>query len=195
MHCERHPVNVILGASTELSEIIFLPVQRHRGMTGGREPGHTRDTWDTRAHTGTRITQTNLTSIQTHQHTRTTARRLSPRPTQQPASPGADLSRYRISLVPACDSSVLSCRQMFAVANDSALRIQLCEKDLLVSHLPSLAPTAAPRVSGARSSAAPCGPAAEALTCYLCRIRRAPAALPARAALGKALPRRHAGRL
>ena len=35
------------------------------------EPGHTRDT---RAHTGTRITQTNLTTIQTHQYTRTSAR-------------------------------------------------------------------------------------------------------------------------
>ena len=34
------------------------------------EPGHTRET---RAHTGTRITQTNHTTIQTHEHTRTTA--------------------------------------------------------------------------------------------------------------------------
>ena len=45
------------------------------------EPGHTRYT---RAHTGTRITQTNLTSIQTQRHTRTTTRRPKPRPTQQP---------------------------------------------------------------------------------------------------------------
>ena len=35
--------------------------KKHRG-----EPGHTRDT---RAHEGTRITQTNLTTIQTHQPT------------------------------------------------------------------------------------------------------------------------------
>ena len=34
------------------------PVKRHRG-----EPGHTRDTRDTRAHAGTRITRTNLTTI------------------------------------------------------------------------------------------------------------------------------------
>ena len=33
--------------------------------------GHTRET---RAHTGTRTTQTNLTTIETHEHTRTTAR-------------------------------------------------------------------------------------------------------------------------
>jgi hypothetical protein len=39
------------------------------GIRGtGLEPGQTRDTGDTRAHTGTRITQTNLTTIQTHQH-------------------------------------------------------------------------------------------------------------------------------
>ena len=35
-----------------------VPVKRHRG-----EPGHTRDTRDTRAHAGTRITRTNLTTI------------------------------------------------------------------------------------------------------------------------------------
>jgi hypothetical protein len=57
--------------------------------TGKKTPGgaetHTGHTRDTRAHTGTRITQTNLTTIQTHQHTtRTTARRPKPRPTQQP---------------------------------------------------------------------------------------------------------------
>ena len=34
-----------------------VPVKRHRG-----EPGHTRDTQDTRAHAGTRITRTNLTT-------------------------------------------------------------------------------------------------------------------------------------
>ena len=43
------------------------PVKRHRG-----EPGHTRDTRDTRAHAGTRITRTNLTTIHsnptTHPH-------------------------------------------------------------------------------------------------------------------------------
>ena len=35
-----------------------VPVKRHRG-----EPGHTRDTRDTWAHAGTRITRTNLTTI------------------------------------------------------------------------------------------------------------------------------------
>ena len=39
------------------SLLLQCPVKRHRG-----EPGHTRDT---RAHTGTRLTQTNLTTIQT----------------------------------------------------------------------------------------------------------------------------------
>ena len=62
-----------------------VPVKRHRG-----EPGHTRDT---RAQTSTRKTQTNLTTIQTHQNTRTTARRPNPgpnpRPAQQPMSTAA----------------------------------------------------------------------------------------------------------
>ena len=77
-----------------------VPVKRHPGT----HRGHTRDT---RAHTGTRITQTNLTTIQTQRHTRSPARprdgrnrgRLnsrrpgadrSPRPTQKrppPANP------------------------------------------------------------------------------------------------------------
>ena len=43
---------------------LTVPVKRHRG-----EPGHTRT-----GHTGTRFTQTNLTTIQTHQ------------PTQQPTA-------------------------------------------------------------------------------------------------------------
>ena len=55
-----------------------VPVKRHRGERAGT---HTRDT---RAHTGTRITQTNLTTIQTQRHTRTTTRRPKPRSTQQP---------------------------------------------------------------------------------------------------------------
>ena len=42
----------------EASENSLLPVKRHRG-----EPGHTRDTRDTRAHADTRITRTNLTTI------------------------------------------------------------------------------------------------------------------------------------
>ena len=44
-----------------------LPVKRHRGAAACvREPEHKRETKrDTRAHTGTRITQTNLTTIQT----------------------------------------------------------------------------------------------------------------------------------
>ena len=40
-----------------------------------KDTGGSRDTHGTRrAHTGTRITQTNVTTIQTHQETRTTAR-------------------------------------------------------------------------------------------------------------------------
>ena len=46
--------------------------------TGKKTPGgagtHTGHTRDTRAHTGTRITQMNLTTIQTQRHTRTAAR-------------------------------------------------------------------------------------------------------------------------
>ena len=61
------------------SQKLLVTVKRHRG-----EPGHTRDTQDTRAQTGTRITQTNLTTIQTQRHTRTTTRRPKPRPSQQP---------------------------------------------------------------------------------------------------------------
>ena len=42
-------------------------VERHRFVLPGDgtvpEPGHTRDTRDTRAHAGTRITRTNLTTI------------------------------------------------------------------------------------------------------------------------------------
>ena len=42
------------------------PVKRHRG-----EPGHTRDTRDTRAHAGIRITRTNLTTIHPNPKTQT----------------------------------------------------------------------------------------------------------------------------
>jgi len=68
------------------------PVKRHRG-----EPGHTRDTRDTRTHKGTRTTQTNLTTIQTHQqHTpRTSARRPKPRPTQQPLGMSQSFAKFR----------------------------------------------------------------------------------------------------
>ena len=52
-----------------------LPVKRHRG-----EPGHTRDTRDTRAHAGTRITRTKLTTIHPNPTTHIPARK--PRPTQ-----------------------------------------------------------------------------------------------------------------
>ena len=52
--------------------VLYVPVKRHRG-----EPGHTRDTRDTRAHAGTRITRTNLTTKHpnptTHPHDRATA--------------------------------------------------------------------------------------------------------------------------
>ena len=44
-------------------------VKRHRG-----EPGHTRDTRDTRAHAGTRITRTNLTTIHPNPTTHTCTR-------------------------------------------------------------------------------------------------------------------------
>ena len=51
--------------------VFSVPVKRHRG-----EPGHTRDTRDTRAHAGTRITRTNLTTNHpnptTHPHDRAT---------------------------------------------------------------------------------------------------------------------------
>ena len=68
-----------LTISVQKLLVMELPVKRHRG-----EPGHTRGTQDTRAQTGTRITQTNLTTIQTQRHTRTTTRRPKPRPGQQP---------------------------------------------------------------------------------------------------------------
>ena len=58
---------------------VFLPVKRHRG-----EPGHTRDTRDTRAHAGTRITRTNLTTIHPNPKTQTRTAARKPRPTQQP---------------------------------------------------------------------------------------------------------------
>ena len=44
-------------------------------------------------HTGARITQTNLTTIQTQRHTRTTTRRPKPRPTQQPQARSRPLPR------------------------------------------------------------------------------------------------------
>ena len=44
--------------------VLPVPVKRHRG-----EPGHTRDTRDTRAHAGTRITRTNLTTIHPNPYT------------------------------------------------------------------------------------------------------------------------------
>ena len=49
-------------SSTKLFKRLRMPVKRHRG-----EPGHTRDTRDTRTHKGT---QTNLTTNRTHQQTR-----------------------------------------------------------------------------------------------------------------------------
>ena len=69
-HCrgvlvQRHVANA-RRCSTIVLNPAALPVKRHRG-----EPGHRRDK---RAHTGTRITQTNLTTIQTHYYS-TPARR------------------------------------------------------------------------------------------------------------------------
>ena len=56
--------------------LLTLPVVQY--CTGKKTPGgagtHTGHTRDTRAHTGTRITQMNLTTIQTQRHTRTAAR-------------------------------------------------------------------------------------------------------------------------
>jgi len=82
------PPGVFLPGSPRTG--VFLPVKRHRG-----EPGHTRDTRDTRTHKGT---QTNLTTNQTHQQQtpRTSARRPKPRPTQQPQA--------RSQPLPAADS-------------------------------------------------------------------------------------------
>ena len=51
-------VNVVRDRETVNNLLENYPVKRHRG-----EPGHTRDTRDTRAHAGTRITRTNLTTI------------------------------------------------------------------------------------------------------------------------------------
>ena len=56
-----------------------VPVGKKTPGGAGTHTGHTRDT---RAHTGTRITQTNLTTIQTQRHTRKTTQRPNPRPTQ-----------------------------------------------------------------------------------------------------------------
>jgi hypothetical protein len=82
----RSPTSAILRFNARPG-FIHVPVKRHRGLSGyvshgntetGKktpgEPGHTRDTQDTRAQMGTRITQTNLTTIQTQRHTRTSAR-------------------------------------------------------------------------------------------------------------------------
>ena len=70
-----------------------VPVKRHRGSrdTHGTHTGHAGAQGHT-DHTAF-VTQTNLTTIQTHQHTtRTSARRPKPRPTQQPQArlPAAD---------------------------------------------------------------------------------------------------------
>ena len=57
------------------------PVKRHRG-----EPGHTRDTRDTRAHAGIRITRTNLTTIHPNPKTQTRTKTAtdSTEPQEQP---------------------------------------------------------------------------------------------------------------
>jgi len=72
------------------------PVASNPLPTGKKTPGGAgTHTGHTRAHKDKRTTQTNLTTIQTHQRTtRTSARRPKPRPTQQPVSrkPGADRS-------------------------------------------------------------------------------------------------------
>jgi len=76
--CPRHEQGRMSTRAVVGVDLSSLPVKRHRG-----EPGHTRDTRDTRTHKGT---QTNLTTNQTHQQQtpRTSARRPKPRPTQQP---------------------------------------------------------------------------------------------------------------
>ena len=60
-------------------------VKRHRG-----EPGHTRDTRDTRAHAGTRITRTNLTTIHSNPTTHPHRDRLNSRKNSR--KPGVDRS-------------------------------------------------------------------------------------------------------
>jgi len=57
---------VCVTSNTQETDITRIHIYWSGGT--GLEPGQTRDTGDTRAHTGTRITQTNLTTIQTHQH-------------------------------------------------------------------------------------------------------------------------------
>ncbi len=70
-----------------------MPVVQYR--TGKKTPGGAGTR--TRTHKGTRTTQTNLTTIQTHQqHTpRTSARRPKPRPTQQPQEVPVEFCRAR----------------------------------------------------------------------------------------------------
>ena len=98
--------------------------EKHRGSrdTHGTHTGHTRGA---RAHTGTRITHTNLSTIPTHQapthlastntpsHTQhTTARaasraRPNPRPTQpQPRRPGADRTPLGVGAVSVTPTSI-----------------------------------------------------------------------------------------
>ena len=77
----------------------YTEIQNQKKDTGGsRDTHHTGHTRDARAHTGTRITQTNLTTIPTHQRTqtrtRTTARQPKPRPTQQPQPRSRYLSTW-----------------------------------------------------------------------------------------------------
>ena len=73
--CRCRPVDDVVGAVVG------------NGYTGKKTPGGAgRHTGHTSAHADTRRTQTNLTSIQTQRHTRTTARdsrNPKPRPTQQ----------------------------------------------------------------------------------------------------------------
>ena len=73
----------------------FCRLYRKKDTGGaGTHTGHTS------AHADTRITQTNLTTIQTQRHTRTTTRRPKPQPTQQPQEQPHARSRP----LPAADS-------------------------------------------------------------------------------------------
>ena len=89
------PVGISRGRGTHTGK--KTPGKRHRG-----EPGHTRETRDTRAHARAHGShgRTSQPSTQTQRHTRTTTRRPKPRPTQQPQEQPQARSRP----LPAADS-------------------------------------------------------------------------------------------
>ena len=81
---------LVLYSTVPVHTVLYREPGKKTPGGAGTHTGHTRDT---RAHTGTRITQTNLTTIQTQRHTRTTTRRPKPWPAQHPQGrPGTDRS-------------------------------------------------------------------------------------------------------